>query len=46
MCFWRPVGVGAGEVGAPLEFTPDSPYPILGSRPVRRLGRTGLSSFE
>ena len=19
MCFWRPVGVGAGEVGAPLE---------------------------
>ena len=21
MCFWRPVGVRAGEVGAPLEFT-------------------------
>ena len=26
MCFWRPVGVRAGEVGAPLEFTSGSSW--------------------
>ena len=32
MCFWRPVGVRAGEVGAPLEFTSGSSWAGKGRR--------------
>ena len=32
MCFWRPVGVRACEVGAPLEFTSGSNWAGKGRR--------------
>ena len=38
MCFWRPVGVRAGEVGAPLEFTSGSSWAGKGRRGTAAAG--------